>query len=748
MRLSVPRLTLRGRVLHPSPRRLEQFHQQAPGDRDERIARHVTGCRDCREWMRWRAALGDATTALRADSAQAPVPAPETPLARALERRAAGERVLLPPEQVGDDVRPRLRRPPLWLAAAACLVVAVVVASRTGRVAMAGDVEGSLALSPASPRAGDTIAVTYRPNAALAGAPRLRLRAVFHPGDDVKPWARPAVTAAWLARDGDGLYRGRFVLPRKAAYARFAVEDADGTKVDAHGHLPWDVIARDASGRPRMDGIRSQGIGAGPGEWERSRAIAVMATRLHPDHPSGWMMVTQQDLQLAGQSGAPGVLAAARTRVARLDGAMARQATHEPWAMLDLSALAGMTGDAAAAERWQSRLLAEAPRSRAGYSVRFTSLAGPAAGPRAPLDSLDAWWRIDPDSVMLFAGAALSTALRVGDTAAAARWAARVVADDSLAALPIARALVANAALAATGVSLARLAESRARTASDAARPLDADAGEWQRRRAADVRAALAVQGEGLLALGRAPEAVRALAAAAAAGWDGRAFRLLGDARLQSGDTAGALAAFSHAAADPIEGARLMQALPARLGAAVQGPAWAAAVAAARYTMHARVAGQTTVETVRGDPRLWDEAGTRRSLSQIAGGRVTVVALVSRRCGPSLQDLPNVERLYRALSARPVAFVAVTREEPGDSLRAFLRAGGYTIPVWHDREGEAAAMLSAHGTPAYLVLDGRGRVRWRGHRIADASPVVDALVALQAGDGAKGGGSSAAPRHP
>lgn len=765
---------------HPTAAALERhFAHPAPGGR---TARHAAVCGECRAWLRWRAALATSARAMAADVAQ--IDTAGAPLAGALQRRAAGERVLLPAASAGDHpaasapaaaaptgaraadgtgVRARARTragmaacwatPGRWAvgAVAAGAALAATFLARPQPSAGAGTVAGELTFLPRAPRFGDTLLVVrYRPSGLLAGAPRLRLRATFHPDDDTWPWVRPAVTAAWLTPGaGDGssdVYAGRVALPTGAAYARFAVEDAGAAVVDAHGRLPWDVVLADAAGRPRIPGVRSQ-AGVDPGAaWERARGLAVEATRLHPEHPSGWWVRTGQDLELVGSARADSVAAARRPLVARLDAALGRATVRESWAMLDLASFAEFAGLPAVQQRWHARLLAEAPRSVAAYSLRMQRLWAARTPPAAQLDSLERWWRADGDSLRLFLGQTVGLALAARDPAAALRWSDRTVRADPVTATFVAQQLVRDLArspaLAAAGVAYARAAVARLarpttpgdRTTGDVDRPLDATAAVWDQDRVRQTRAALAVVGEGLLALGRPREAAAVLADATADGWNADAFRLLGEARLASGDTSHALGAFAYAAADPRLGRRLADSLGARLGARARDAGWDRAVADARRAMHARVLGATVAEVPRGDPRVGDADGRRRRLSDLRASRVTVVAMLNAHCGPVLADLPAVAQLRAGLAGRPVAFVAVTREAPGrDAPGAALRARGLAGPLWYDLDGEATAALDARGTPTYLVLDRSGVVRWRGHRIREASPVLDALLAPEAG---------------
>ena len=696
---------------HPSQRALERYHarEDAPAART-RVARHVIACRTCHAWLAWRDALRGAAHALGTEAvAPSVVSADADPagLAGALRRRAVGERVLLPTEEpvgrpTGTLAAPRFvpryaATRAVGLAAAAALVAAYL--ARPTRRADAGTVAGELEISPASPRAGDTLVVRYRPGVTLTGAPVLRLRAAYHPGDDVRPSSRLVRTVASLVPGTDDSYHARVVLPPDVAYAEFAVEDPLARHVDAHGGEPWDVIVGDAASRPRMDAIRTQGMSAAGGAWERTRAVALEATRLYPDHPSGWWVRTQQDAELAGAARQDSVAAAARPLVARLDPVLARAPRRESWAMLDLSHLAAFAGVPEVEARWRTRLLDEAPHSVAAYTERVAGLWAAHAPPRAQLDSLERWWAVDGDSLSLFFAQSVGLAVTAHDAAAARRWAARAVTTDAASTLFVAQQLAHDPALASDALRYARSVVARVGDTDGADRPLDATTDAWARVREGRRRAAQAVEGAALLALGHGREAVGALVQATAAGWDVDALRQLGEAHLALGDTTAALRAFADAAADPVLGARLTHALTTRLGPRVVDPGWTRQVDAARHVMSRRLRGRPRIGA---DP---DGPAARRRR------RPARAPLVPRR-GP---------RDARRAHEQPV--------RPGARRRARGRTGaehlsrpsgrggrGHARPARLRREHRAARSRVARA--ALVRRRGRGRVRARRARHA------------------------------
>lgn len=743
MRPTLPQLTIDRPHVHPSKLSLERYLDRESPDAAPRrsvpVMHHVVRCRRCQNYVAWRQTVRASAQRLGKPTLVDSVSTiSRSALDAALARRARGERILLPQYDVPNDGASsshagRIRRIGIGVAAVGAL--AVLLLSRGDHIAIAGGAEGELDITPRAPHQADTIIVTYRPRAEFMDAARLRLRTVFHPADDVTPWSRTAVTAAWLEKSRDGQFRGRFVLPAQAAYVRLAVEDSTASVVDARGNQPWEVLVHDENGAPRISAIRSRGLALGTEEWERSRDIARNATEVLPDHPSGWLMHTVYELEIADRANRQRTIESLVPRAVALDSTWRTRSAREPWAMLDLASIANMVGRAEDAKWWKRALLREAPHSRAAYSARTESLPmGAPDGNHVVLDSMERWFAIDPDSLTPFAQVVLTAALQQGDSLAVNRWADRVVAADSSIALPIARTLVSKPNMAATGVRIAQRAATRAHERRDGDRPLASRRRAWEQQAGDNERLAFTVVGEGLLTLGRPNEAKEILTGAAVGGWNARAYRLLGEAHLATGDTSAALDALAHAAADPIEGAPAELLATPFLRTEAQKSAWEATMAAARRAMHAHVLDLTTETPVLGHPRVWGEDGREVPLDSLTAHRVTLLAIVSRSCGPSLQDLPSLGRLSRALAAKPVRVFAMPREAMTDNLRAFWRQRGFSTPILLDREGEVARSLAVHSTPTYLLLDAKGRLRWRGHRAADASPIIDALLALGNGD--------------
>jgi anti-sigma factor RsiW len=265
-------------MLHPSFRTLGDFVDGAlDAARSRRIARHLERC----------AACCDAVWSIRAiDAAAREIPVAAMPgdlLARTLQRRAAGEAVLVP---AVDDVSSPVRSRPRWhgvIAAAAAVVLLVVTIPWQGPEVLEAETS-ELRFSPAAPHPGGRLAVSYRASARLGAAQTLVLRArLRRPGDAS---VHEQVEVARLRRAGDRTFAGSLTLPDSAVYAVFAVENTAADRVDA-GYERWEVLLHGADGRPLFDALHQQYQDLRMRDSERAQRVAAEIAKLYPHAPRG-----------------------------------------------------------------------------------------------------------------------------------------------------------------------------------------------------------------------------------------------------------------------------------------------------------------------------------------------------------------------------------------------------------------------------------------------------------------------------
>ncbi len=119
-------------------------------------------------------------------------------------------------------------------------------------------------------------------------------------------------------------------------------------------------------------------------------------------------------------------------------------------------------------------------------------------------------------------------------------------------------------------------------------------------------------------------------------------------------------------------------------------------------------------------------------------GQVVLVNFWATWCPPCIEEIPALERLYRARHAQGLTILAVAVGDPPDRVREFLRAHPVSFPVLLDPRGEALKRWGVHAFPTTFVLDRQGRIRhggfgafdWDG---ADIAPYLEPLLKAPAG---------------
>jgi thiol-disulfide isomerase/thioredoxin len=127
------------------------------------------------------------------------------------------------------------------------------------------------------------------------------------------------------------------------------------------------------------------------------------------------------------------------------------------------------------------------------------------------------------------------------------------------------------------------------------------------------------------------------------------------------------------------------------------------------------------------DGQPWDLAQLR--------GKVVVVNFWASWCGPCVAELP----VLGALAQRPawrdrVAVVGVNYKESLDTIQAFSAGRAFAYPVLRDRSGEMFKAWTAGVMPTTIVVDRKGRARWRsvgeiGAGDSGLQRSIDALLA-------------------
>jgi peroxiredoxin len=112
----------------------------------------------------------------------------------------------------------------------------------------------------------------------------------------------------------------------------------------------------------------------------------------------------------------------------------------------------------------------------------------------------------------------------------------------------------------------------------------------------------------------------------------------------------------------------------------------------------------------------------------------TVLVFTCNHCPYALAWHERLARVADDYAARGAQVIAINPNDgaryPADSLEAMrerVAREGWTIPYLHDADGSVARAFGARTTPDVFVLDGDGRLRYRGAPDADhAVPSLDA----------------------
>lgn len=109
--------------------------------------------------------------------------------------------------------------------------------------------------------------------------------------------------------------------------------------------------------------------------------------------------------------------------------------------------------------------------------------------------------------------------------------------------------------------------------------------------------------------------------------------------------------------------------------------------------------------------------GKMLNLSDLKG-KVVFVNLWASWCPPCRAEMPGIEALYRKVDHSKVAFVMLSLDEDAAKARKFVKAQGYTFPVYL-RTGELPVPFDSNSIPFTVILGPDGQVAARHEGMAE-----------------------------
>jgi hypothetical protein len=708
---------------HPRLDRLAKFGTASDWDR-QRIARHVRDCHRCQRDLRFIRRVEQAAPDVLN------VELPSGILDRAMKSRAAGVRIIAP-AALSEVPRTRQMSRPLLVAAALVVVIALAIFS-TRNNTVAAESESTLVIKPALPRAGDRVKVEYHPAVvSFAHASRLTLRGRLHT-TKTAPYGGgiTAQSLGTLSPDGDGVFRGSFILPDSVVYVALAVEDSSAATVDTRDGRLWDVVVHDSNGKATFDALDQRENDLMGRSWEEAYATARLNVQLHPQLLAAWNELQFFERELLGERAADS-LAKGRSQVLREIINRYKDASDVPASELGtLVWWSYADKDTSTLAYWYGRLARTDPHHPQVAQIAAVQLYDRywSTAPRLLMDSLEVLWpRVapvyGPGTYIISTGQ--QVARKVGDGKAYQRWVDRAYGKDSLARTGF--ALASFAATREEGMRRIRAALNTPLVDLQRDRPLTANQSEYARVIADRRRELLATLGEALIAAGKRREGLDTLSIAVSDGWDLQLLNRVAAQRLEAGDTTGWLKVEARISVDPRTSQPHIDNIT-RLAASRLGTVyWSNARATAEREMVRETLSRSILRTIRGDPTAMNDAGQKQSLKESTAGKPSVIVYWSRHCAPALAALPAIDSVGRVLQSEGVPVYLVADEAPSAGTSSFFREHRIHIPVLYDSRKEINIALRNFGTPAYYVLDGAGRVRFKY-----AQEVNDILLQIRA----------------
>ncbi len=109
--------------------------------------------------------------------------------------------------------------------------------------------------------------------------------------------------------------------------------------------------------------------------------------------------------------------------------------------------------------------------------------------------------------------------------------------------------------------------------------------------------------------------------------------------------------------------------------------------------------------------------GKAVNLSELKG-KVVFVNLWASWCPPCRAEMPGIEALYKKVDHSKVAFVMLSLDDDAAKARKFIKAQGYSFPVYL-RTADLPAPFDSQSIPSTVILGPDGQVAARHDGMAE-----------------------------
>jgi thiol-disulfide isomerase/thioredoxin len=109
--------------------------------------------------------------------------------------------------------------------------------------------------------------------------------------------------------------------------------------------------------------------------------------------------------------------------------------------------------------------------------------------------------------------------------------------------------------------------------------------------------------------------------------------------------------------------------------------------------------------------KVTDMNNNKISLSDLKGS-VLFVNFWATWCGSCVEELPNVERLFRSLSGNSsFKMITILYKDNGQRALGYMQQNGYTFPIYLNPDDSAAKIFGITGVPETFIIDKKGILR-------------------------------------